>query len=85
MIIDNLLVSKSVRMNDIPIHILKTCKQILSPFLAQLLNTCVKIGIYPGCLKCAQLIPIQKGGQKITVQIIGLCRCCLHSTKFLKN
>jgi len=64
-IIDNLLVSKSVRMNDIPIHILKICKQILSPFLAQLFNRCVKSGIYPECLKCAQVIPIHKGGQKI--------------------
>jgi len=63
-IIDNLLVSKSVRMNDIPIHILKICKQILSPFLAQLFNRCVKSGIYPERLKCAQVIPIHKGGQK---------------------
>jgi len=35
-IIDNLLVSKSARMNDISIHILKICKQTLAPFLAQL-------------------------------------------------
>jgi len=63
-IIDNLLVSKSVRMNDIPIHILKICKHISSPFLAQLFNRCVKSGIYPECLKCAQVIPVHKGGQK---------------------
>jgi len=37
-IVDNLLASKGVRMNDIPIHILKTCKQTLSPFLAHLFN-----------------------------------------------
>jgi len=72
-------------MNDISAHILKICKQILSPFLAQLLNRCVKSGIYPECLKCAQVIPIHKGGQTITVQIVGLYPCCLHSTKFLKN
>ena len=63
-IINNLRVSKSVRMNDIPIHILKICKQILSPFLAQLFNRCVKSGIYSECLKCAQAIPIHKGGRK---------------------
>ena len=63
-IIDNLLVSKSVRMNDIPIHILKICKQILSPFLAQLFNRWVKTSIYPEFLKCTQVIPIHKGGQK---------------------
>jgi len=51
-------------MNDNPIHILKICKQILSPFLAQLFYRCVKSGIYPECLKCAQVIPIHKGSQK---------------------
>jgi len=52
-------------MNDIPMHILKICKQILSPFSAQLFNRCVKTGgIYPECLKCAQVIPIHEGGQK---------------------
>jgi len=49
-IIDSLKVSKSVRMNDIPIHILKICEKILSPFLAQLFNRCVKSGIYPECV-----------------------------------
>jgi len=44
-IIDNLLVSNSVRMNDVPIHILKICKQTLSLFLAQLFNRCVKSDI----------------------------------------
>jgi len=34
------------------------------PVLAQLFNRCVKSGIYPECLKCAQVIPIHKGGQK---------------------
>jgi len=51
-------------MNGIPIHILKISKQILSPFLSQLFNRCAKTGIYPECLKCAQVIPIQKEGQK---------------------
>ena len=63
-IIDNLPVSKSERMNDISIHILKICKQILSPFLALLFNRCIKSGIYPECFKCTQVIPIHKGGHK---------------------
>ena len=54
-------------MNDNPIHILKICKQILSPFLAQLFYRCVKSGIYPECLKCAQVIPSR----------LSLNLCCL--------
>jgi len=36
-VINRLLECKSVRMNDIPIRILKVCKSALSPFLAQIL------------------------------------------------
>ena len=63
-VINRLLECKSVRMNDIPIHILKLCKNVLSPFLAQIFNHCIRKGTYPKTLKCAQAFPIHKGGQK---------------------
>ena len=59
-----LLECKSVRMNDIPIRILKLCKSALSPFLAQFFNLRIRKGTYPKSLKCAQVVPIHKGGQK---------------------
>ena len=64
MVINNLLVSKSNRQNDIPTHILKLCKNSLSPFLVQIFNLCIKEGTYPQSLKCAQVVPIYKGGPK---------------------
>ena len=64
MIINNLLVSKSNRQNDIPTHILKLCKNSLSPFLVQIFNLCIREGTYPQSLKCAQVVPIYKGGPK---------------------
>ena len=62
MVIKNLLVSLSTKQNYIPNHILKLCKNSLSLFLAQILNLCIKRGIYPQSLKCAQVVPIYKGG-----------------------
>ena len=64
MVINNLLVSKSNRQNDIPTHILKLCKNSLSPFLVQIFNLCIREGTYPQSLKCAQVVPIYKVGPK---------------------
>ena len=64
MVINNLLVSKSNRQNDIPTHILKLCKNSLSPFLVQIFNLCIREGTYPQSLECAQVVPIYKGGPK---------------------
>ena len=63
-VINRLLECKSVRMNDIPIHKLKLCKNALSAFLAQIFNHCIRKGTYLKSLKCAQVVPIHKGGQK---------------------
>jgi len=43
-VINRLLECKSVRMNDIPVHILKLCKNALSPFLTQIFNHCIRKG-----------------------------------------
>ena len=64
MVINNLLVSKSNRQNDIPTHILKLCENSLSPFLVQIFNPCIREGTYPQSLKCAQVVPFYKGGPK---------------------
>ena len=64
MVIYNLLVSKSNRQNDIPTHILKLCKNSLSPFLVQIFNLCIREGTYPQSSKCAQVVSIYKGGPK---------------------
>ena len=64
MVINNLLVSKSNRQNEIPTHILKLCKNSLSPYLVQIFNLCIREGTYPQSLKCAQVVPIYKGGPK---------------------
>jgi len=63
-VINMLLEWKSVRMNDIPIRVLKFCKSVLSPFLAQTFNLCIRKGTYHKRSKCAQVVPTHKGWQK---------------------
>ena len=46
------------------LHSLKLCKSALSPFLAQIFKLCIRKDTYPKSLKCAQVVPIHKGGQK---------------------
>jgi len=58
MVINNLLVSKCNRQNDIPTRILNLCKNSLSPFLVQIFDLCVRERTYPQSLKCAQVVPI---------------------------
>ena len=61
-IIDTLTEKKGTRQNDIPVKILKLCSEILSPFLAKIINNCINQGIYPQNFKCAQVTPIHKSG-----------------------
>ena len=64
MVINNLLVFKNNRQNDVPTHILKLCKNSLSFFLVQIFNLCIKEGTYPQSSNCAQVVPIYKGDPK---------------------
>jgi len=47
MVMNNLLVSKSNKQNDIPTHILKLCKNSLSPILVQIFKLCIREETYP--------------------------------------
>ena len=52
--------NKCTRINDVPTKFLKISKAVISPFLANLFNVCLKRGVYPNALKVAQVIPIYK-------------------------
>ena len=62
-VINSLIESKSTRQSGTPIHILKLCKNVSSPFLEQIFDLCIE-GIYSQSLKCAEIVLIHKGGQK---------------------
>ena len=60
LIIKGLQSNKATRTNDIPTKFLKMARPVISPFLANIFNSCTKEGIYPDALKVAQVIPIYK-------------------------
>lgn len=51
---------KSTKIDDIPSKFLKYSNILIAPILTKLFNKCINQGIYPECLKIAQIIPIYK-------------------------
>ena len=47
-----------------PIHLLKSVRRSISPFLAALMNKSISTGIYPHLLKHAKVIPVYKTGDE---------------------
>jgi hypothetical protein len=48
--------------SDIPIRVIKSCNQIISPYLNELLNTFIEKGVFPQVLKIGKISPIHKKG-----------------------
>lgn len=48
----------------ISLKVLKSILPVISSHFLGLINNCLKAGIFPDCLKCANVIPIFKGGDK---------------------
>ena len=63
-LISNLNPSKGNRLNDIPTKIVKLSNTVISFYLSEIINTCIRQGCYPDLLKIAQIIPIHKEGSK---------------------
>ena len=61
-IIDSFENSKATRYTDVETKFIKIGKSIISPFLCKLINDCFGKGVYPNCLKIAEVIPIYKKG-----------------------
>ena len=58
--LNNLNNSSSSDTLDIPTKILKSCSEIMSPFLTKLFNDCIERGEFPYYLKTAIAIPLFK-------------------------
>ena len=55
---------KAVRYNDVETKFIKYNKHIIAPIISDLFNVCVSNGIFPNCLKVAEVIPVFKKGDK---------------------
>ena len=64
LLIDQLRNRKAVRHNDAETKFLKYSKSIISPVISDLFNLCIEKGIFPNCLKVAEVIPVFKNGDR---------------------
>ena len=63
-IIDSFKDSKATRYTDAETKFIKISKSVISPFLCKLINDYFSKGVYPNCLKIAEVIPIFKKGDR---------------------
>jgi hypothetical protein len=63
-IIHHLHANKSTGLDGISPKIIKICKDVISPILANIINLCISQGIFPDIFKFARVIPIHKGSDK---------------------
>jgi len=63
-LIGNLSDGKAINENDIPTKIIKLAKFVLAPMLTCIFNKCINEGVYPDCLKVAEVMLIYKSGEQ---------------------
>ena len=63
-IIDRLKNKKAQRYTDVETKFIKYGKLIISPIISNLFNLCIETGVFPNCLKIAEVIPIYKKGDQ---------------------
>ena len=56
--------NKSSGYDSISNKILKATSNVIAPFIVELFNSCIHIGVFPDCFKKAQVVPLFKGGEK---------------------
>ena len=64
LIIDGLKTKKAQRYTDVETKFIKYGKLIISPIISNLFNLCIETGVFPNCLKIAEVIPIYKKGDQ---------------------
>ena len=57
--------AKTVPLNDIPVKILKECKDIISPILEKIYNKSIILKSFPNSLKLAEVTPAYKKDETI--------------------
>ena len=65
--ISNFYLNKALGVNSVLMKILKDLKKELSKALAILINLTFSLGIFPNCLKIANVIPVLKKGSSARV------------------
>ena len=61
-LIENLNDKKTLRSSGVETRFIKYSKSIISPVISDLFNLCVNKGVFPNCLKIAEIISVYKKG-----------------------
>jgi len=61
-VINGLKKNTSNGLNVVPVFIIKTCADLLSPIIANMFNMSIRLGKFPTCLKVARIVPVYKSG-----------------------
>ena len=83
--INSLKNSKSCGYDEVSCYLLKVAANILAARFSYFFNSCFTLGIFPDCLKIAQLVLFLNPALKLTLQIIDRSQFFRHFQKFLKN
>ena len=63
-VIDRLKTKKTQRYTDVETKFIKYGMLIISPIISNLFNLYIETGVFPNCLKIAEVIPIYKKGDQ---------------------
>ena len=77
--------NKSCREDDIPVKFLKLSCSVIAPFLTNIFNKCITLGIYPDLLKTAKVIPLFKEGQKDECSNYRPISLLMHANKIFEK
>ena len=66
-IISSMDIKKSPDIYNISVKILKLSEPVITPYLAKIFNNSFNTGIFPDNMKLAKVIPLFKGGSKLSV------------------
>ena len=84
-LIEKLDTNKSSWLDKIGPNILKLCKDQVALPIATLINYSISSGVFPDKLKEAGVVPLHKGGAKMTRIIIDLSLFCQRCLKYSKD
>lgn len=66
--INNMKNNVSVSIDEIPMILVKTVGEVIAPYLSEILNISLQVGVFPNVLKIARTVPIYKKGDKNNIE-----------------
>ena len=82
---NDLCISKSSGYDNVPALLIKWSSDIIAPTLVKILNRCLELGEYPGCLKIAKVSALHKGSDRLNVDNYRSISVLTHFNKMFEK